>query len=121
MRNLRVLLCSKLGVLTDDDLLFPNLEDLDISYPMNPLAPSCYMILRIRDFRFDSGPAATSQGKSLRKSLVTDKSLIDLSTKHVCQGPAPNPNLSSLSANLIGDSLSKFRCLSIRFLSMEKI
>ncbi|XP_023548544.1 uncharacterized protein LOC111807180 isoform X2 [Cucurbita pepo subsp. pepo] len=61
MRNLRVLLCSKLGVLTDDDLveiakLFPNLEDLDISYPMNPLAPSCYSDIT------DSGIFALIQG-----------------------------------------------------------
>ncbi|XP_023548543.1 F-box/LRR-repeat protein 4-like isoform X1 [Cucurbita pepo subsp. pepo] len=126
MRNLRVLLCSKLGVLTDDDLveiakLFPNLEDLDISYPMNPLAPSCYSDIT------DSGIFALIQGlPRLRKvnlsgnSLVTDKSLIDLSTKCVwlreiaicdcdlitqsgiAKALRQNPNLSSLSANWIG-------------------
>ncbi|CAK9310366.1 unnamed protein product [Citrullus colocynthis] len=126
MRNLRVLLCSKIRLLPDEHLVviakaFPNLEELDISYPMNVLA--CYC----RGEVTDSGFLALIQGLphlckvNLSGNLfVTDKSLIALSTecmmlreiaifdcnfitqsgiaKALCQ----NPNLSSISANWIG-------------------
>lgn len=126
MRNLRVLLCSKIGFLPDDDLVviakaFPNLEELDISYPTNVLACNCCGEVT------DSGILALIQGlprlckvNLSGNSFITDKSLVALSTKcmslkeiairdcdfitqsGIAKALRQSPNLSSISANCIG-------------------
>ncbi|XP_022144548.1 SCF E3 ubiquitin ligase complex F-box protein grrA [Momordica charantia] len=126
MRNLRVLLCSKIGFLPDDDLVviarsFPNLEELDISYPKNALA--CDGRGEVTDlgiFGLVQGLPRLCKVNLSGNSFISDKSLLDLSTNCVwlkeiaicdcdfitqsgiAKALRQSPNLSSISANWIG-------------------